>query len=81
MTLQKGTVYRFQIAWNKTLLTVAGQIARVAGEGASRGNQYGISFTLGAKTQNLLKTIIEPLREKAAKPPIAEDKAKWYWGV
>lgn len=81
MLLQKGKVYRFQITSNNSVLVVAGRLVRVAGEGRSRGNQYGIAFTLGAKTQNLLKTIITPLREKPPKPVIPEEKAKWYWGV
>ncbi|MFA6315846.1 MAG: PilZ domain-containing protein [Elusimicrobiota bacterium] len=81
MELKKGTIYRFQIAWNNAVLTVAGQVARAASEGGSRGNQYGVSFTLSAKTQNSLKTLVEALRLKSAKPPVAEEKIKWYWGV
>lgn len=81
MTLRKGTVYQFRIAWNNAPITVAGQVVRVASEGTRLGNQYGVSFTLSAKAQNLLKTVIEALRDKTAKAPIAEEKARWYWGT
>lgn len=79
MVLQKGSSYHFQIA-GAARITVSGQVVRETRVGGSRDNQYGISFSLSTKAQNMLKVVIDPLRAKASKPPIEEDKLRWYWG-
>ncbi|MBI4676767.1 MAG: PilZ domain-containing protein [Elusimicrobia bacterium] len=81
MGLEKGALYHFQIARGNIPIVVAGHVARVIRVGSIRSNQYGISFTLGAKQQNLLKAIIDPMRARAAKPAVDDEKVKWYWGM
>ncbi|MBI5625253.1 MAG: PilZ domain-containing protein [Elusimicrobia bacterium] len=77
--LQKGRTYRFQLSWNNARVSLAGEVIRVAGDG--QGNRYGISFSAASRTQDVLKSIIESLRARPAKPPIPEDKLRWYWGT
>ncbi|MBI5211462.1 MAG: PilZ domain-containing protein [Elusimicrobia bacterium] len=79
--LQRAALYFFRIGQGAAAATLSGRVARVIREGSVRSNQYGITFTLGAKQQGWIKATIDQLRTRNAKAPIADNKIKWYWGV